>query len=75
MGKQDKRELRIRQNPKNVSLEDFETLIKRYGEIIEGHSHPKAHIGNHVYSYKRENPIKGCYVDLILRFIDEVKRE
>jgi len=75
MAKKDKRELRIQRNPRNVSLEDFESLIKRYGEIIEGHSHPKAHIANHVYPYKRENPIKGCYVDQILRFIDELKVE
>jgi metallophosphoesterase superfamily enzyme len=75
MAKKDKRELRIQHNPRNVSLEDFESLIKRYGEIIEGHSHPKAHIANHVFPYKRENPIKGCYVDQILRFIDELKVE
>ena len=75
MAKQDKRELRIRHNPRNVSLEDFESLIKRYGEIIDGHSHPKAYIANHIYPYKRENPVKGHYVDQILRFIDELKEE
>lgn len=75
MAKQDKREQRIRHNPRNVSLEDFESLIKQYGEIIEGRSHPKAHIAKHIYPYKRENPVKGCYVDQILRFINEVKKE
>jgi metallophosphoesterase superfamily enzyme len=75
MAKQDKRELRIRHNPRNVSLEDFESLIKRYGEIIDGHSHPKAHIANHIYPYKRENPVKGHFVYQILRFIDELKEE
>ena len=75
MVKQDKREQRIRQNPRNVSLKDFESLINQYGEIIEGHSHPKAHIANHIYPYKRENPVKGWYVDQILRFINEVKKE
>jgi hypothetical protein len=49
MSKSEKRELKIRNNPKNISIEDFESLIKRYGEIIEGGNHPKAHIGNHIY--------------------------
>jgi hypothetical protein len=73
MSKADKKEQRIRKNTNNVSLEDFEALIKRYGEIIEGGSHPKAHIGNHVYPYKRENPVKAHYVEAILEFIDEVE--
>ena len=73
MSKPDKREQRIRQNPNNVSLDEFEALIKRYGEIIEGHSHPKAHINNHVYPYKRKNPISAHYVEQIIRLIDEMK--
>jgi hypothetical protein len=75
MGKQDKREERIRANTRNVSIEEFEALIKRYGEIIEGHSHPKAHINNHFYPYKRQNPVSAHYVEDILRFIDEMKGE
>ncbi len=73
MTKQEKRESKIRQNTKNVSLEDFESLIKRYGKIIEGHRHPKAFINNHIYPYKRENPVKAHYIEQILRFIDELK--
>jgi hypothetical protein len=73
MSKADKKETRIRKNITNVSLEDFEALIKRHGEVIEGGNHPKAHIGNHVYPYKRENPVKAHYVEAILRLIDELE--
>jgi hypothetical protein len=31
MSKKEKLEARIRNNPKNVSLEDFETLVNKYG--------------------------------------------
>jgi hypothetical protein len=55
MSKPEKREQRIRNNPDNVSLDEFEALIKRYGEIIEGGSHPKAHIYDYGYQYKRES--------------------
>jgi hypothetical protein len=71
----DKKEQRIRQNPSNVSLEDFEALVTKYGTIIYGGSHPKAYIGGHVYPYKRENPVKAHYVEAILEFIDEVQGE
>jgi len=73
MVKDDKRERRIRRNTRNVSPEDFEWIINRHGKIIRGKSHPKAHIGNHVYPYKRENPIKLHYVETVLKFIDEMK--
>jgi hypothetical protein len=75
MGKAEKREQKIRENTQNVSLEDFEALIKKYGEIIQGGSHPKAHIGNHIYPYKRENPVKAHYVEAILGLIDEAEEE
>ncbi|MDD4877242.1 MAG: hypothetical protein PHQ86_09010 [Dehalococcoidales bacterium] len=75
MTKAEKREIKIRQNPDNVSLEDFEFLINQYGEIIEGSNHPKAHIHNHVYPYKRKNPVSAHYVEGILRIIDEMKGE
>ncbi len=75
MSKADKKEQRIRRNVNNVSLEDFEALIKRYGEIIVGSSHPKAHIGHHVYPYKRESPVKAHYIEAILGFIDELEGE
>ncbi len=75
MGRADKREQRIRQSVNNVSLVEFEALVKRYGEVIEGHSHPKAHISNHVFPYKRTSPVSAYYVEKILQFIDELKGE
>jgi hypothetical protein len=73
LSKAEKREQKIRENTKNVSLEDFEAFIKKYGEIIQGGSHPKAHIGNHIYPYKRENPVKAHSVEAILALIDEAE--
>ena len=73
MSKSEKKEIRIHKNPNNISIEDFESLIMRYGEIIKGGSRPKAHIGNHIYPYKRENPIKASYVEAVIRLIDELE--
>jgi hypothetical protein len=70
MSKAEKREQKIRKNTANVSLEEFEALINRYGKIIEGGSHPKAYINNHVYPYKRQNPVNAKYVEDILKIID-----
>ena len=75
MSKTDKRELRIRDNINNVSIEEFEALIKRYGRIIKGGSHPKAYVGGHVYAYRRHNPVSAHYVEAIIKFIDEMKGE
>lgn len=72
MSKADKREQKIRDNPDNVSLEDFEALINRYGYIKEGGSHPKACIGKIKFPYKRENPVKQAYVEGILDMIDSL---
>ncbi len=63
---------RIRRNPKNVSLHDFETLINDYGRIEEGSKHPKAIIGIYTMPYKRENPVKSCYIKDLLEIIDSV---
>jgi hypothetical protein len=75
MSKGEKKEQRIRKSINNVSLEDFEALINRYGKIIEGGSHPKAYINDHVFAYKRHNPVSAFYVEAILRLIDEIKGE
>lgn len=75
MSKKEKLEIRIRNNTKNVSVHDFESLIQIFGEIVGGGSHPKAHIGNHLYPYKKETPIKAHYVEAVLKFIDELKGE
>ena len=73
MTKKDARERKIRNNVSNVSLVEFEALINRYGEIIVGGSHPKAHINKHYFPYKRHNPVDGHYVRGILRLIDEME--
>ncbi len=74
MSKRDKREERIRQAPTNVSIEDFEALINRYGYIEAGAKHQKAVIGNYSMTYKRENPIKSVYVKQLLKFIDQMQK-
>ena len=61
----------IRRNPRNVDLRDFEALIERYGYIEEGAKHPKAIIGTHTMPYKREYPVKSCYVKELLEIIGE----
>ncbi len=62
----------IRRNPRNVALRDFEALIKQYGYIEEGAKHPKAIIGtSYPMPYKRENPVKSCYVKELLEIIEE----
>jgi hypothetical protein len=53
-------------------LGDFEALINVYGYIEEGSKHPKAIIATHTMSYKRENPIKSCYVKELLDIIDSL---
>jgi len=61
----------IRQSPRNVALRDFEAVIKQYGHIEEGAKHPKAVIGTHTMPYKRENPVKSCYVRELLEIIED----
>jgi hypothetical protein len=72
MSKQEKKEAKIRANPANVSLEDFEALINKYGHIKSGHSHPLARIGIYTMPYKRENPVKLCYVKELLEIINSL---
>ncbi|MBN1368659.1 MAG: hypothetical protein JW954_00295 [Dehalococcoidaceae bacterium] len=69
------REQNPRNNPRklrNVALRDFEALINRYGYIEEGGKHPKAIIRNRTLPYKRENPIKACYVKELYNIIDSL---
>ena len=61
----------IRRNPRNVALRDFEALIKQHGYIEEGAKHPKAIMGTRTMPYKRESPVKSCYVKELLEMIDE----
>lgn len=72
MSKKTKLEEKIRGKVTNVSLQDFETLINSYGYIEEGRKHPKAIIDVYTMPYKRENPIKSCYVKDLLEIIDSL---
>jgi hypothetical protein len=72
MSKQDKREKRIRLNPTNVSLQDFENLILQYGRISTCGRHFKAVIGEYKLPYKKENPMKPVYVRNLLKLIDRL---
>jgi hypothetical protein len=71
MGRDKKSLEAIRRNPRNVALRDFEALIKRYEYIEEGTKHPKAIIGTRTMLYKRESPVKSCYVKELLEIIEE----
>jgi hypothetical protein len=75
MTSDEKREQKIRNNIKNVTLVEFEFLIKRYGELVQGGSHPKAIINGHTFPYKKESPLNFNYVKKILEIIDEMKEE
>jgi hypothetical protein len=70
MVKADKREQKIRQNTKNVSLAEFEWLIRKYGKLQFGGNHALASIGSLRYPYKRQNPVNYHYVEELLRIID-----
>lgn len=74
MTKREKREQRIRDNLYNVSLEDFEALINRYGYIKGGGKHAKAMIGQRVFAYKRMNPVDHEYVEKVLEIIDQMNK-
>jgi len=63
---------KIKRNVRNTSLGDFEALINVYGYIEEGSKHPQAIIGVHTMPYKRENPMKSCYVKELLDIIDSL---
>ncbi len=72
MSKKEKLEVKIRNNPKNVSLDEFETLASKYGHIEMGGKHAKVRIGNVTLTYKRVNPIPTEYVTDLLEIIDTI---
>lgn len=72
MSKKSNRELKIRDNTKNVSLSDFEWLVNQYGYIKSGGKHQLAFIGKRVFPYPRTNPIKPVYIEKLLDFIDSL---
>jgi hypothetical protein len=72
MVKKEKSLDKVRKNVRNVSLHDFEALINQYGYIEESGKHPKAIIDVFTMPYKRENPVKSCYVKELLEIIDSL---
>ncbi len=72
MSKTDKLEAKIRNNPKNTSLDDFEALVNKYGRIEMGGKHAKARLGNATLTYKRVNPIPSEYVTDLLAILDSL---
>ena len=72
MSRKEKLEAKIRRNPKNVSLDEFESLIRTYGRIGIGGKHAKARIGNLTLTYKRVNPMPPEYVIDLLEVIDSL---
>jgi hypothetical protein len=72
MAKKSKLAEKVRKNVKNVPLHDFEALINQYGYIEEGGKHPKAIIAVYTLPYKRENPVKSCYVKELIEIIDSL---
>lgn len=63
---------KVRKNVRNVSLGDFESLINTYGYIETGGKHPKAIIDRYTMPYKKENPVKSCYVKELITIIDSL---
>lgn len=72
MSRQEKRLDKVRGRVRNTALGDFEALIGEYGHIDHGGKHPKAIIGNHTLPYKREGPVRACYVTELLSIIDSL---
>ncbi len=63
---------KIRRNIRNVSLEDFESLISMYGYIETRGKHPKAIMDKYTMPYKKENLVKSCYVKELITIIDSL---
>lgn len=72
MTRKEKLEARIRNNPRNVPLRDIEALVRSYGHIREGGSHPLAVIENRVFAYRRADPVLTPYVLKVLELIDSL---
>ena len=75
MTKREKLLAKLERNPRGVSLQDFETLINQCGYIKSSGSHPKARIGNATMPYKRENPVKSCYVKELFEIIKSLEQK
>lgn len=74
MTKKEKLLEKVRKNPRNVSKEEFESLIRLFGYIEEGGNHPLAIIDEYTLPYKRENPIKVCYIKDLIEIIESISK-
>ena len=72
MTKKQKHLEKLRENTRNVSLEEFEAVVNEYGFIKASGKHPKAVIDRRVLPYARTNPVKEYYVKMLLELIDNV---
>jgi hypothetical protein len=66
---------KARRNPRNLSREEFESMVRAYGYIEEGGKHPLAIIGDYTLPYKRENPVKACYTRELITIIDSIRKK
>ncbi len=78
MVKRDKRLEKLRQNPKNVSLDEFRKVLEDHGfyldRIVGSHHIFRAETGNRVWKVvvPYHKPIKIIYVRQALEAIDEI---
>jgi hypothetical protein len=75
MTSKEKREQKVRANPCNVSLEDFEALVRYYGHIEEGGKHPHVVIGPRMLAYKRVNPVRESIIKKTLEIINDLNKQ
>ncbi len=75
MTKREKLERKILENPRNVSLEDFEALVRQYGHIEEGGKHPHVVIGPRMLAYKRVNPVRRSVIKNTLEIINDLSKQ
>ncbi len=80
MARRDKRLQKLRQNPKNVSLDDLRQVLEDYGfwldRIVGSHHVFRAEIDQRVWklTIPFNKPIKIIYVKQALAAIDEISQ-
>ena len=67
--------LKILSNPKNVSVKQFETLLKHYGYIKKrqrgSHALYENEIIKDIFVFPHSRPVKKCYIKNFLKTINE----
>ncbi len=80
MAKRDERPQRLRQNPRNVSLDELRQVLEDYGfwldRIVGSHHIFRAEVGGQVWKVviPFNKPIKIIYVKQALQAIDEINQ-